>query len=77
MNLNNVYKPIKTDRFRKSNGSVSALNLHITANITETKDLKHTIPNDEEKFRGQADIFSHTTLQLQSLSRPFTPKCLN
>jgi hypothetical protein len=43
----------------------------MAANITETKDLKHTIPNDEGQFRGQADIiFSHTTLQLQSLSRP-------
>jgi hypothetical protein len=43
----------------------------MAANITETKDLKHTIPNDEEQFKGQAGItFSHTTPQLQSLPRP-------
>jgi hypothetical protein len=28
----------------------------MTANIRETKDLKHTIPNDVEPFKGQADI---------------------
>ena len=55
LNLSNVCKPITTERFRTSNGSVSALNLHVAANITETKGLKNTIPNDEEQLKGQAD----------------------
>ena len=50
----------------------------MAANVTETKDLKNTIQNDEEQFKGEADIiiFAHYTTTAEPVT-PLPSKCLN